>query len=358
MSIFCPELHKLLRPIYELTKKGKLFIWGEEQQKAFKEIKSRLLNPLVLSMPDKKGRFLLYSDTSKHATGSALYQVQNGKSKLIAYASKRLLEAASNYSITELEMCSLAINITSFAHLMKRVDFDAIVNHLAITHIIKSKIEPATNRIKRPLEILSSYSFNLYYIKGKDMILSDFLSRQIKDNSNLHEIIPISFNIWEILQDNYHQLTTGTYNMQTRAQAKAQADTSSRPNTQPKKQKTTPKNDRVLTQTDGRKGEIKVPPSRMAQHIPRNIVLPPEFMLPLIIMPPNNRPPPKPPNISETNTNSQQGPDPRMDIEENSPYQEGIITESYVAPDQSYLEQPQELIRLVNTSNFIHKHLP
>ena len=155
-------------------------------------------------MPDKRGRFLLYSDTSMHATGSALYQVQNGKPKLIAYASKKMPEAAKIYSITELEMCGLAINIASFAHLLKRVDFDTIVNHLAITHIMKSKMEPATNRIKRLLEILSSYSFNLYYIKGKDMILSDFLSRQIEDDSNPHKIISISFNIWDILQDNYH----------------------------------------------------------------------------------------------------------------------------------------------------------
>ena len=184
MSIFCPELQKLLKPIYKLTKKGRPFIWGDEQQKAFEEIKNRLLKPLVLSMPDKRGRFVLYSDTSKHATGSALYQVQNGKPKLIAYASKRMPKAARNYSITELEMCGLAINIASFAHLLKRVDFDTVVNHLAITHIMKSKMEPATNRIKRLLEIPSSYSFNLYCIKGKDMILSDFLSRQIEDDSN------------------------------------------------------------------------------------------------------------------------------------------------------------------------------
>ena len=74
-------------------------------------------------MPDKIGRFQLYSDTSKYATGSALYQIQNGKPKLIAYASKRLPEAACNYSITELEMCELAINIASFAHLLRKVDF-------------------------------------------------------------------------------------------------------------------------------------------------------------------------------------------------------------------------------------------
>ena len=151
VSIFCPELQKLLKPIYELTKKGRPFVWGEEQQKAFEEIKNRLQKPPVLNMPDRRGRFLLYSDTSKFATGSALYQVQDGKPKLIAYVSKRMPEAANNYSITDLEMCSLAINIASFAHLLKRVDFDPVVDHLAITHIMKSKMEPATNRIKRLL---------------------------------------------------------------------------------------------------------------------------------------------------------------------------------------------------------------
>ena len=195
VSIFCPELQKLLKPIYELTKKGRPFVWGDEQQKASDEIKSRLLKPPMLSMPDKRGRFLLYSHTSKYATGSVLYQVQNGKPKLIAYASKRMPKAARNYSITELEMCSLAINIASFAYLLKRVDFDVVVDHLVITHIMKNKMEPATNRIKRLLEVLSSYSFNLYHIKGKDMIFSDFQLRQIEGDSNPHEIISMSFNI-------------------------------------------------------------------------------------------------------------------------------------------------------------------
>ena len=57
MIIFCPELQKLLKPIYDLTRKGRHFIWGEEQQTAFVEIKSQLQKPPVLSMPDRKGRF-------------------------------------------------------------------------------------------------------------------------------------------------------------------------------------------------------------------------------------------------------------------------------------------------------------
>ena len=91
-------------------------------------------------------------------------------------------------------------------YLLKRVDFDAIVDHLALTHIIKSKAEPVTTRIKRLLELISLYSFNLYYMKGKVMILSDILSRQMHDTSNLHEIIPISFNMYNVLYETYYRI--------------------------------------------------------------------------------------------------------------------------------------------------------
>ena len=107
----------------------------------------------------------------------------------------------------------------SFSHLLKRVDFDATVDHLSLMHIIKSKTEPAMTRIKRLLELISSYSFNLYYVKGKDMILSDFLSRQKNDGSNPHEIIPISFNMCTILDDNYYNIEK--YLIQTRSQARS-----------------------------------------------------------------------------------------------------------------------------------------
>ena len=125
---------------------------------------------------------------------------------MIAYTSKRLPEVVRSYLITELELCSLAINIASFSHLLKRVDFDTILDHLALTHIIKSKAEPVMTRIKRLLELISSHSFNLYYMKGKDMVLSDFLSRQKHDDSNPHEIIAISLNMYNALHEMYYRI--------------------------------------------------------------------------------------------------------------------------------------------------------
>ena len=125
------------------------------------------------------------------------------------------------YLITELELGGLAINIASFLHLLKRVDFDEIAYHLALTHIIKSIAELATTRIKRLLELISSYSFNLYYMKGKDMVLSDFLSRQKHDNGDPQEFNPISFNMYNTLYEAFYRIEPqGPYLVQTQSQTK------------------------------------------------------------------------------------------------------------------------------------------
>ena len=67
LSMFCPELQKFLKPIYDLTRKGRPFVWGKEQDSS-EEIKHRLIKPPVLHRPSTTGRFHLYSDTSKFAT--------------------------------------------------------------------------------------------------------------------------------------------------------------------------------------------------------------------------------------------------------------------------------------------------
>ena len=194
LSLFCKDLQKILKPIYELTRKGMPFFWTESHQKAFEQVKELLIKPPVLRLPRPGGRFILYCDTSKTHTGSSLWQMQDGKPRLLGYASKSLLDACKNYSITELEMTGLVINIHLWKHLLLRVEFDCAVDHRALPYIMKSKNLPATGRIIRLLEHLAGYSFNLYYVKGKDMILCDYLSRIAVDNGNPEEVIPISFS--------------------------------------------------------------------------------------------------------------------------------------------------------------------
>ena len=93
----------------------------------------------------------------------------------------------------------MAVNIHLWRHLLHRVEFDCAVDHRAIPYIMKAKTLPATTRIMRLLETLSGYAFNLYFVKGKDMKICDFLSRIDVDRSNPGEVITISFNSFSML---------------------------------------------------------------------------------------------------------------------------------------------------------------
>ena len=115
------------------------------------------------------------------------------------------------------------------------------------------------------------------------MILSDFLSRQIEDNSNPHEIIPISFNIQEILQESYQSMVTSTYNVQMRALAKAQANAPTAVDTPPITQKVTPNSDKLPSKIK-EESNIKRLPSRIIQQSPEGIVLPPDTTFPPVVV--------------------------------------------------------------------------
>ena len=118
-------------------------------------------------------------------------------------------------------MCGLAININSFSHLLKRTYFNAVVDHLALKHIIKSKAKLAPIRVKTIRTNKLIFIQSILY-QRRDMLLSDFLSRQKHDNSNPHEIIPISFNMQSTLHDKYYNIgNLEIYFVQTWSQAKS-----------------------------------------------------------------------------------------------------------------------------------------
>ena len=79
--MFCPNLQTLLKAIYDLMRKGKPFEWTKLHQEAFEEIKSRLIKPIVLHLPENIGRFKSFSDRT--VAGSILCQIKNGALKLI-----------------------------------------------------------------------------------------------------------------------------------------------------------------------------------------------------------------------------------------------------------------------------------
>ena len=198
LSMFLEKLQEKLIPIYKLTKKGTKFEWGQEQQEAFDQIKKDLSTYPVLAMPASTGHFVLVSDTSKKACGGALYQNQKGQYRLIGYYSKKLPEAVTRYSISELELTGIVANVSAFKYLLKNTNFTIYCDHSALVHILKAKKEPPTLRLMKLIEHLSDYKCTLNFLKGKEMHVTDFLSRHANDDESPHEIIPIAFLLSEM----------------------------------------------------------------------------------------------------------------------------------------------------------------
>ena len=165
------------------------------------------------------------------------------------------------------------------------------------------------------------------------MVLSDLLSRQLGDKSDPHQIIPISFNIKEVLKWNYQNNVEATFMVQTRSQSRMKTPVVTKPpnssNTEEKEIKpiiidniqTAPNSQKIDSQNEA---NTRIP-TKYPQ-INQNYAQP--------VM----RPPPRPPDQLRPTPRVNAEIEPNLDFEENSPHQEGIITEMYESPDKSYLE--------------------
>ena len=194
LSTFLPKLCKYLIPIYALTKKKATFKWTEECQKSFDIIKECLQKPPVLRMLVGNGIFRLESDTSREAAGGTLYQWQDEQWALIGYHSKRLPDAVRNYGVCELELTGLVCNIHGFEHLLKDNYFEVIIDHKAIEYLKRAKYQPTTRRLGSLLLKLQDYAFDIKYLEGAKLKVSDALSRlYIEEKHKITDVIPLNF---------------------------------------------------------------------------------------------------------------------------------------------------------------------
>ena len=236
-------------------------------------------------------------------------------------------------------------------------------------------------------------------MKGKDMILSDFLSRQGNDDSDPSEIIPISFNVYNILEENrsldMFEKNVGKFLIQMHSQAKTSDTTLPEvhrvrkkldPNMRPEKQHALPKKGvterlhigqgraglrrkpkadditqpsdvtgRILERSKIATEKTNIPQHTSATHdrgINDDKSFPPD--VPLLPCP-LHEPLQKKQNITgpqdmKTEIN--------LDIEENSPFQEGVISELIQRPDKSFFQNPRKLEDVINPDNLVHKFLP
>ena len=145
-------------------------------------------------MVSGNGIFHLESDTSHTAAGGMLYQWQDNQWVLVGYHSKKLPEPVQNYGVTELELTGLLANIHGFEQKLRNNYFEVIVDHKAIDYMVKSKHVPTTTQLATLLLKLMDYTFDLKYLEGNKLKVSDALSRlYIEEKHKVNDVIPLNF---------------------------------------------------------------------------------------------------------------------------------------------------------------------
>ena len=100
-----------------------------------------------------------------------------------------------NYGVTELETHGGSLqNIHGFEQKLNHNYFEVIVDHKAIDYLTKSKHEPTSTRLISLLEKLRKYTFDLKYMEGSKLKVSDALSRLYsKEKHKISDVIPLNF---------------------------------------------------------------------------------------------------------------------------------------------------------------------
>jgi hypothetical protein len=173
---FIPNLSTIVEPILNLTRKNIKFEWSKECEEAFIKLRNILLSDLVLRQPDYTERFVLETDASNVGLGAILSQELEGTRNPIAFASRKMIPAEKNYSISEKEMLAALWGMEHFQYFLRGKEFELITDHRAL-QALNTKGEIKSARIQRWTERLQNFSFSVTYKQGKEIPHVDALSR-------------------------------------------------------------------------------------------------------------------------------------------------------------------------------------
>ena len=171
---FVKNFSELAAPLYQVVGKHK-FQWGLEQEQAFQALKTALVNPPVLALPNRDDPFVLDTDASDLAIGAELLQIQDGKEKVVAYGSFSLTTDQRKYCTTRKELLAVVRFTRQYRHYLLGKPFTVRTDHSSLTWLMRFH-EPQ-GQLARWLEELSQYNMVLKHREGRKHKNADALSR-------------------------------------------------------------------------------------------------------------------------------------------------------------------------------------
>ena len=172
---FIKDFSKIAKPLYKLLEKDAKFVWEEDCQKSFEELKFHLTTAPIVRAPNWQLPFEVMCDASDLAIGAVLGQREDGKPHVVYYASKTLIEAQRNYTTTEKELLAVVYALDKFRAYLVRADIVIFTDHSALKYLLTK--QNAKARLIRWVLLLQEFNLQIKDKKGVENVVADHLSR-------------------------------------------------------------------------------------------------------------------------------------------------------------------------------------
>jgi hypothetical protein len=130
---FISNFSKIAEPLFYLLKGENKFIWMEDCQRAFSELKNSLMTKPVLKYPNFDQTFIMQTDASLTAIGGVLSQLdEDGNENPVAYCSRTLKSYERNYTVTECECLAIIYSYKQFRVYLHGKHFKIVTDHASL----------------------------------------------------------------------------------------------------------------------------------------------------------------------------------------------------------------------------------
>ena len=176
---FSPNLAEKTRPLRELLRKDRAWMWGIMQQRAFEEVKGTLTTAPVLALFDPSRETVVSVDASCYGLGAVLIQRQpEGALKPVAYISRSLTPTEQRYAQIEKEALAFTWACERFSDYLVGLQFHIETDHKPLVPLFSTKnLDELPIRVQRFRMRMMRFLFTISHVPGKNLTVADTLSR-------------------------------------------------------------------------------------------------------------------------------------------------------------------------------------
>jgi hypothetical protein len=173
---FVPHFSNISDPLQQLTRDKVDFIWGEQHNKVFEELRLAISSCITLQLFHPKWRFQLTTDASNVGLGAKLSQIdEGGREHSLAFASRSLTDAERNLATVEKECLAIVWAVSKWRHYLLCREFDILCDHKPLQWL--KSVKDQNSKLMRWSLKLGEYNFQVIHIPGPSNKVADALSR-------------------------------------------------------------------------------------------------------------------------------------------------------------------------------------